>query len=201
MNDTFLKIYLPIYILLYLVIAFVIPTYKTYKATGINPITFGKEDNAHDYIGFVMKILIGLPFVTVLFFSFGNNNYQYCSPILFLEINILKIIGLALIHISLLWIAIAQYQMSNSWRIGIDEKNKTALVTIGIFSISRNPIFLGMMISVLGIFLVLPNALSLFTAVSTYFIIQIQIRLEEVFLLREHGEEYLKYKKKVKRLL
>jgi protein-S-isoprenylcysteine O-methyltransferase Ste14 len=31
--------------------------------------------------------------------------------------------------------------MDNSWRIGIDEENKTGLVTKGIFSISRNPIF------------------------------------------------------------
>jgi protein-S-isoprenylcysteine O-methyltransferase Ste14 len=136
-----LKIYLPIYLLLYLLLAFVIPTYKTYKATGINPITFGKADNAHDYIGFVMKILIVLLFVSVLLFSIGNTVYQYCAPILFLENQNLKIIGLVLIHISLLWIAIAQYQMSNSWRIGIDEKNKTELVTNGVFSISRNPIF------------------------------------------------------------
>jgi protein-S-isoprenylcysteine O-methyltransferase Ste14 len=201
MNSTFFKIYLVGYLLLYLLIAFVIPTYKTYKATGINPITFGKNDNAHDYIGFVMKILIGLLFVIVLLFAFGYNCYNYCSPILFLENRYLIIIGFVLLHISLLWIAIAQYQMSNSWRIGIDEKNKTALVTKGIFSISRNPIFLGMIISVFGIFLVLPNALSFFTALATYFIIHIQIRLEEVFLLKEHGEQYLNYKKKTRRLV
>jgi protein-S-isoprenylcysteine O-methyltransferase Ste14 len=53
-------------------------------------------------------------------------------------------------------LGIAQYQMSNSWRIGIDEKNKTELVTKGIFY-SRNPIFLGMIISILGIFLILPT--------------------------------------------
>jgi protein-S-isoprenylcysteine O-methyltransferase Ste14 len=196
-----LRIYLLIYLLLYLLLAFVIPTYKTYKATGINPVTFGKGDNAHDYIGFVMKLLIGLLFVTVLLFSFGNNIYQYSAPILFLESNSLKIIGLVLIHISLLWIAIAQYQMSNSWRIGIDEKNKTDLVTKGIFSLSRNPIFLGMIISVIGIFLILPNALSFFTALATYFIIHIQIRLEEVFLQGQHGEQYLAYKKNTKRLI
>jgi protein-S-isoprenylcysteine O-methyltransferase Ste14 len=201
MNHTFLKIYLPIYLLFYLLLAFVIPTYKTYKATGINPITFGKADNAHDYIGFVMKVLIGLLFISVLMFSFGSNIYQYSLPILFLENNILKMLGLVLIHVSLLWIAIAQYQMSNSWRIGIDEKNKTDLVTKGIFSLSRNPIFLGMIISVLGIFLIIPNALSFFTAIATYFIIHIQIRLEEAFLQGQHGEEYLMYKKKTRRLI
>jgi hypothetical protein len=47
----YLKIYLPIYLVAYLLVSFIIPTYKTYKQTGINPVTFGKNDNAHDYIG------------------------------------------------------------------------------------------------------------------------------------------------------
>ena len=54
--EQFLKYYSPIYVLLYLAIAFIIPTYRTYKKTGLNPITFGKEDTVHDYIGLVMKI-------------------------------------------------------------------------------------------------------------------------------------------------
>jgi len=109
--------------------------------------------------------------------------------------------GLALIHIALLWVVIAQFQMSKSWRIGIDEENKTELVTAGLFSISRNPIFLGMILSVTGIFLIIPNALTFFLCLSTYFVIQIQIRLEEEFLIKQHGDEYLHYKQKTRRLL
>ena len=104
-----LKIYLPIYLMVYLLISFVAPTYRTYKQTGINPITFGKKDNAHDYIGFVMKIIIGLLIVAVLLFSLSDNWHPYLSPIVFLQNQYLLIIGLILIHISLLWIAIAQY--------------------------------------------------------------------------------------------
>ena len=128
-----LKIYLPAYLLLYLLIAFVVPTYRTFKKIGINPITFGKTDNAHDYIGFVMKLLIAFLFVAVLCFSFSDKLYYYTIPISYLSSNAFKIIGLILIHISLIWIGIAQYQMSNSWRIGIDEKNKTELVIKGVF--------------------------------------------------------------------
>ena len=111
------------------------------------------------------------------------------------------IIALILIHLSLLWISVAQYQMSNSWRIGIDENNKTELITKGLFSYSRNPIFLGMIISVTGIFFILPNAITLFLMLSTYIVIQIQIRLEEEFLEKQHGQEYLSYKQNTKRLL
>ena len=196
-----LKIYLPIYLIMYMLVAFVIPTYRTYKQTGINPITFGKNDNAHDYIGFIMKVLIVLLFVAVLTYSMSEKMYSYLVPISYLQTQILTITGLALIHIALVWISIAQFQMSNSWRIGIDEENKTKLVTDGVFLISRNPIFLGMIISVLGLFFIVPNALTFFLTMTTYIIIQIQIRLEEEFLQKQHAQDYVNYKLKTKRLL
>jgi protein-S-isoprenylcysteine O-methyltransferase Ste14 len=199
--EQFLKIYLPIYLVLYFLIAFLVPTYLTYKRTGINPITFGKNDTAHDYIGFVMKILMLLLLVSIVLFTLNRTVYNYTSPIIFLENNSLKIIGLVLIHISVVWIAIAQYQMSTSWRIGIDEINKTELKTTGIFSISRNPIFLGMILSVLGMFLIIPNAITFFLTLATYFIIQIQVRLEEAFLINQHGADYTNYLTNVKRFI
>ena len=196
-----LKIYLPIYLIMYMLVAFVIPTYRTYKQTGINPITFGKNDNAHDYIGFIMKVLIVLLFVAVLTYSMSEKMYSYLVPISYLQTQILTITGLALIHIALVWISFAQFQMSNSWRIGIDEKNKTKLVTDGVFSISRNPIFLGMILSVVGLFFIVPNALTFFLTITTYIVIQIQIRLEEEFLQKQHAQDYVNYKLKTKRLL
>ena len=198
---TWLQIYLPIYLFLFMLVAFIVPTYRTYKQTGINPITFGKNDNAHNYIGFIMKVLIAVLFFAVLIFSFSQRIYQYLNPVLYLQNSVTQGIGIALIHLALIWISIAQYQMSNSWRIGIDELNKTALVTKGIFSISRNPIFFGMIISVNGLFFIIPNTLTFFLTVTTYIVIQIQIRLEEEFLERLHGQEYINYKIKTRRLL
>ena len=66
-----LRMYLPIFLLLYLMVAFVLPSWRVYKETGINPVTFKNSGNAHDYIGVVMKVLIGLLVVSVLFFSFS----------------------------------------------------------------------------------------------------------------------------------
>ena len=196
-----LNFYLPLYLVLYMMVAFVLPSYRTYKQTDINPITFGKTGNAHDYIGFVMKVLIALLFIAVFIYSFSDKAYQYLVPISYLMKEVFMIVGLILIHLSLLWISVAQYQMSNSWRIGIDENNKTELITKGLFSYSRNPIFLGMIISVTGIFFILPNAITFFLMLSTYIVIQIQIRLEEKFLEKQHGQEYLSYKQTTKRLL
>jgi protein-S-isoprenylcysteine O-methyltransferase Ste14 len=199
--QVFLKIYLPVYLLIYLAVAFILPSFRTWKQTGINPVTFGKEDTAHNYIGFIMKLLIALLFFMTLVYSLCHRLYNYLLPVWYLENQFVIIAGLAIIHVALIWIMIAQFQMSNSWRIGIDEKNKTQLVTKGIFSISRNPIFLGMIITVFGFFLILPNALSFFLVLTSYFIIQIQIRLEEEFLERQHRDTYKDYKSKTRRLI
>lgn len=199
--QVFSKIYLPVYMLIYLAVAFILPSFRTWKQTGINPVTFGKEDTAHNYIGFIMKLLIALLFFMTLVYSLSHRLYNYLLPVWYLENQFVVIAGLAIIHVALIWIMIAQFQMSNSWRIGIDEENKTQLVTKGIFSISRNPIFFGMIGTVLGLFLILPNALSFFLTLTSYFIIQIQIRLEEEFLERQHGEAYKNYKSKTRRLI
>lgn len=87
--------------------------------------------------------------------------------------------------------------MRDSWRAGIPEKDKTELVTRGIFKISRNPAFLGfgfVYISVAMLFFNPVNAaLSLFAIVSLH----LQILQEEKFLTATFGEPYIAYKKKV----
>jgi protein-S-isoprenylcysteine O-methyltransferase Ste14 len=91
--------------------------------------------------------------------------------------------------------------MGYSWRIGIDEEHRTALVAKGVFSVSRNPIFLGMIVTLVGLFLAIPNAATLLTLVIGFLLIQIQARLEEAFLARVHGTEYEEYRRRVRRWL
>ena len=91
--------------------------------------------------------------------------------------------------------------MGKSWRIGIDEQRKTELITTGMFLISRNPIFLGMKMNLLGFFLVIPNAITLTVAVTGFALIDIQIRLEEKHLFNLNDDSYRIYCKKVRRWL
>jgi protein-S-isoprenylcysteine O-methyltransferase Ste14 len=56
----------------------------------------------------------------------------------------------------------AQFQMKDSWRIGIDDQMKTELVTNGLFQFSRNPVFLGMTASLIGFFLAFPTVIAFF---------------------------------------
>jgi protein-S-isoprenylcysteine O-methyltransferase Ste14 len=202
MNYTsFLKAYLPFYFLGYIFLTFVWASLRVYRQTNKNPITFGSSDNAHDYIGNIMKTLTLLLGVSVALFAYLPNIYSYCMPIRYMEIDYLQLLGFILIHISLVWILLAQFQMGQSWRIGIDNNHITELKTQGLFSYSRNPIFLGMIVSLLGIFCILPNMLTFMIFVSSYWIIQIQVRLEEDFLIKQHSCQYEQYKNKVSRWL
>lgn len=196
-----LKIYLPIYLLFYFGIAFILPTWRTYRQTGIWPVMFKRSASAHDYIGRLMKWLVAGLFLSAICYAPGEATYRWLAPVTYLQTNPLRIAGILLIHLSLVWIFIAQLQMGNGWRIGIDAQHKTALVTHGVFSISRNPVFLGMIATAWGLFAILPNVLSFFTALGTYWIIQVQIRLEEAFLKEQLGETYLQYQQTTKRLL
>lgn len=170
-----------------------------WKKTGINPLTFNKSDDAHGFNGKVFTIISCIELLVVGVYAFKNDWYEYLLPFWYLEHVHAQKIGWAFLLLSLLVVWIAQSQMANSWRIGIDEKNKTDLVTSGLFSISRNPIFLGIMIANIGLFLVIPNAFTLLIISLSTISINTQIRLEEEFLKQEFGEEYLAYLKKVRR--
>lgn len=94
----------------------------------------------------------------------------------------------------------AVFAMQGSWRAGIPQKGQTSLVTSGIFSISRNPAFLGFDLVYLGILLMFFSWGLLLLSVLMILLLHLQIvNAEEEFLLDAFGEEYLAYKKRVNR--
>jgi len=198
---TIIQYFSVIFFATYLLVIFVWPTVRTYRTTGINPLTFGSSDSAHDFIGRWFKVLIAAMATTIGIHCMGEDSYRFLLPARFLVNYNLQLTGMLLCTTSLVWTAIAQYQMGASWRIGIDVKHAAELKKTGLFSISRNPIFLGLLTTLFGFFLLLPNALTLLYLVSGYLLIQIQIRLEEEFLEKQHGTSYHDYKERVRRLL
>lgn len=195
------KIYILTFLVLYFNVVFLVPSIRVKHKTGINPFVFRNTDSAQDYIGKVLTMFNIVIFVLVLANLFFPDTLQYCAPFTWLEITLLKLVGFILIHLALIWIIIAQVQMSNSWRVGIDLNTKTELKTKGLFSVSRNPVFLGMLITLLGIFLILPNAITMLTLFTTILLFQVQVRLEEEYLRRTQGDVYLTYFKSVRRWL
>lgn len=196
-----MKIYLFTFLCIYFFLIFFLRSVILWKRTGINPLTFSKTDDAHGYNGKVFTFISIVEFVVVFIHTFKSEWYQYLLPFWYLEHSYLQYIGWGLLLLSLVLVWAAQSQMANSWRIGIDEKNKTELVTNGLFSISRNPIFLGIMIANIGLILIIPNAFTLLIVTLSTVSINTQIRLEEAFLESRHGKDYQDYLNQVRRWL
>ena len=194
-----LRHFLLLYLAAYFFAAFFWRSYAVWKKTRVNPVVFKGSDDAHDFIGRIFKLLFALIVGVVLVYSFWPSVYVYLIPIDWLKRSWLRWTGVMLLLLSLGWTVLAQARMGESWRIGIDQEHRTDLVQSGVFSVSRNPIFLGMMLTLFGLFVVIPNALTLLTLAMGVVLIQIQVRLEEEFLARTHADEYAQYRIRVRR--
>ncbi len=199
--DSFLRLALPLYFILFFGIAFVLKSVLVAKRIGKNPLVLPNDDSAYGLIGRYFKLTLVAMFAYNLAFAFFPQWHEAFLPISRLEHLGIQYIGLGLLAMALIWTIIAQMHMKNAWRIGIDTETKTELVTTGLFGVSRNPIFLGMILSLLGLFFATPNALTGLFLILGYILIQIQIRLEEDFLTKEHGEKYRAYRQKVRRFI
>src|SRR5215207_7619796 len=187
------RYFLLVYLFVYVLVAFVWRSYIVSKHTGINPVTFKGTDTAHDFIGRVFKLVFVIVVLVVFVYSFSPVAYTYTLPIQWLENRWLRLIGVLLLLLSLVWTSVAQSHMGEAWRIGIDTENRTPLVQKGLFGISRNPIFFGMMLTLLGLFLTLPNAFTLLASVLGIVLIGVQVRLEEEYLAEVYPEAYGEY--------
>ena len=196
---TLLKIFLPIYFLLFFGLAMFWRSYIAWKRTGINPYKLGNSDTVHDFVGKLFRLTLIVTALMVFVFSFLEGYYHWLSPITWMNSLTLIIVGIVLLVLALIWVLVAQLQMGDSWRIGIDEKSESTLVQHGLFGVSRNPIFLGMLVMLVGLLLILPTAATLTVSALGFVLIQVQVRLEEDFLEGKYGEDYRKYQMNVRR--
>jgi protein-S-isoprenylcysteine O-methyltransferase Ste14 len=187
------------FFLLYFGLTFVWRSVLVYRKTGINPLVLGKSDDAYGYVGRTFKLTIMLIAAFVLMRASWPASMQELGTIAAMQSPTWAMLGWVLMGLSLTLMLVAQTQMGLSWRIGIDEKNRTGLVTNGLFALSRNPIFLSLRITLLGLFFHSPNSLTLALACVGEVLMQLQVRLEEQHLLGQHGEVYTTYCQNVRR--
>ena len=113
--------------------------------------------------------------------------------------RIVKWIGIAIAALGVLIFIVGMLTMSDSWRAGIPDKKETSLVTSGIFRYSRNPAFVGFDLMYIGILVAYPNIWHAAAVILVVYLFHQQIRNEETFMEEAFGEEYLEYKKRVRR--
>lgn len=109
--------------------------------------------------------------------------------------------GVAAILLGIMVFGLALVAFKSSWRVGIDKKAPGALITTGVFALSRNPIFLSMDLYFLGTFLIYSNLFFLAAFLCLASGMHFQIRNEEAFLVDQYGEPYRIYMKQVKRYI
>ena len=186
-----------IFFLLFFAIALVLPTVRVWRQTGVNPVVLPQSDDVAGFVGKWFKLLI---LTLGLYLALGSLGLSVPFGTISLP-SYASVIGMCLLIISICWVVIAQFQMGKSWRVGIDTYAKTDLVIHGLFRISRNPIFLGMIVQLLGLFLVQPDAITLAILLAAYILISVQIRGEEGHLRELHPDAYPDYCGKVRRWL
>lgn len=104
-------------------------------------------------------------------------------------------VGLVLCFCGILFASYSQFAMGKDWRIGVDPEEKTELITTGIYSKVRNPIYTACIVHGLGLLVLAPNAMVLVTGLVGFYSIRAYVRqIEEPYLMELHGEKYVQYK-------
>ncbi len=98
---------------------------------------------------------------------------------------------------------LSQIDMGKSWRIGIPtaKEESQSLITGGLYQYSRNPIYVGIMVFLIGSFIAATGPITLFGLLSSALLIGKIIESEEAFMRTSFGSDYDCYCKEVRRWL
>jgi protein-S-isoprenylcysteine O-methyltransferase Ste14 len=141
------------------------------------------------------QIIAGIVLISLGGFCIGNKDrYDHISSQLLININslalALHVLGIILLVIGVAIRILAWTRIPNTHRIG-------NLITTGIYSRTRNPVYLAFMFIIAGIAFLLPGLLTLMWLVVSIMVLYRLAKLEERDLENVYGKEYLDYKKSV----
>jgi len=127
---------------------------------------------------------------------------SFMFPVNFLP----RLISLPIATIAMIsagWFSTSAFRVMNRAQTAIDPaKPATAIVSDGVFKLSRNPLYLSLTLLYLGISLLFNALWALLLLLPLLVVVQIGvIQREEVYLERKFGDEYLRYKTQVRRWL
>ncbi|GAB5903705.1 isoprenylcysteine carboxyl methyltransferase [Mycobacteroides chelonae] len=174
-------------------------SYRQWRATGSTGVRgFHGRPGSREWfagVGFIAAIIAAL-FAPILQLA------GLIAPLPALDHRSLQVAGIALAATGIVATVGAQQTMGESWRVGVDTRETTTLVSSGVFGWVRNPIFTAMLTFAAGSVLMTPNLLALSGFVLLAASIELQVRVvEEPYLLAAHGKTYRDYGSRVGRFL
>jgi protein-S-isoprenylcysteine O-methyltransferase Ste14 len=166
------------------------------RRKGVRAMVFGKTDRRDFLLLVVVALLVypaiaeaaGLPMWSPLVKPFWEN----AAP---------GWIGIAVCILALAGVIATLASFGDAFRVGIDEEKPDKLMTGGMFAISRNPLYLCMILFFIGFFLVHRNIVAAAVVVFLFFATRQQILREEKFLKKCYGSEYEAYQAKTRRYI
>lgn len=181
------------YLLVLVGVAIIGRSLLQWRRTGINPVWLPRDEGMAGLAAWAFKVVVVALASAALFYLLVPDAAVMLGAIPWLMWSPVQSVGALFLLLSAGIVLTAQAQMGNSFRIGIDTEHETPLVQRGLYKWSRNPIFLGMRLGLLGVFLVMPNAVSLACWLVGDLAIQMQVYLEEEFLAKRHGKAYQRF--------
>jgi protein-S-isoprenylcysteine O-methyltransferase Ste14 len=146
-------------------------------------------------LGFVIALVVAV--IGPLLQLFG-----IITPLSVLHADGIQTAGIALAVLGIVLTVWAQLDMGDSWRVGVDVSETTALVHTGMFGRVRNPIYMAMLTFNFGIALLTPNFVTIAGLILAVSALELQVRrVEEPYLLGKHGAAYRSYTARVGRFL
>ncbi len=137
-------------------------------------------------VSFYLLFSKSVPF-SVLNGSFYHNHFFYY-------------LGFIITVAGLIFASYSRYILGNNWSGRIEIKKDHKLVTNGAYSITRNPIYTGLLFGVLGTALMYNQLKGILALTLLFYAFSMKIKKEEKFLLKNFPE-YKTYMRKVKRLI
>ncbi|WP_126455807.1 methyltransferase family protein [Sulfuriflexus mobilis] len=140
------------------------------------------------------------PVVFILFILIAYGIHYYFLAVEISSMSFLFYIGSFFVTLGLTTLLVATVSFKRAQTNIKPWKPTTKIISTGIFSYSRNPIYLAFCIVTIGIGLIVNNlwiTLSFIPSISVIYFTA--IKKEESYLEKKFGQDYLAYKEKVRR--
>ncbi len=142
------------------------------------------------------------PLAQLLFFMFLVWGLARIAPALSIQSRALVWGGIFIVGIGLIFltISVTAFLRAHTTVNPVNPQQTETLVTTGLYRISRNPMYLGMLLLLLGTTCVAQNIASLLVPfLFVFFITVLQIKPEERALQAKFGDVYKQYRRNVRR--
>jgi len=168
-----------------------------------NALSIIRNKGIHRSLGIIVVTIINI-WVAILLVYILHPEIEFLPfplGLVLVDTTPVKVVGILLISIGLAIYIAACIALSNAWRIGYDHEIKGDLITKGIYSASRNPMYLFYGLYFVGTFMINGALIFLLLAVLLIIALHYLIIQEEKQLYVAHGESFRSYACRTNRYL